>query len=154
MPHRLVTKGFFLVGATVGIVVVMSIFTWVMYDMAKEIKKMSVIMVGMGNDLRFMSETQVDMSQSMAAMRVSLKRIDQTVETMSNDVTVMAGNVAGMNQQATMMNANMGRMTADMSHLTGDMNRVSYDVGRSSHAFTNPLSHMGRSMPFPNPMGF
>lgn len=105
-----------------GIVIVMAIFTWVMWQMAQQVFVMTDVMTELNGSFQLMV---VDMS----AMR------DNTT-TMADDIHVMIGMMDTMNQAMQAMTVNVGRMTVD--------------IGRATYAFSNPMSYMfGGNSPFP-----
>lgn len=116
------TNGLMVLGIA-GIVLVMSIFTGVMYGVAQQIVQMTELMGKMSQDVHAMVEVQ----QNMQTMAISMVNMDAAVNKMSQDVAVMTG--ASVN-----MNANMARM--------------SEDVARLSHNFSSPMNFMRNMSPW------
>lgn len=116
------TNGLMVVGIA-GIVLVMSIFTWVMYGVSQQIVQMTDLMGKMSKDVHAMVEVQ----QNMANMAVSMANMEGAVNRMSQDVSVMTATSANMN-------ANMARM--------------SEDVARSAHMFSSPMNYMRNMTPW------
>lgn len=133
--YRRQTSGRFIVLTTAGIVVVMSIFTWVMYGMAQKVEIMTSTMLDMNHSVRTMTEIQQHMAADMSGMHRNLDTMNETVASMNTSVSVMSQGVV--------------RMSASVDNMTAVMSTLSRDMGRASHAFTQPMSYMwGNMFPF------
>ena len=117
------TNNTLMVAGLAGIVVVMSVFTWVMYGVATQIVQMTTLMERMSNDVHAMAVVQ----ENMSTMANSMVDMNKSVNRMQQDVSVMTGTSVNMN-------ANMARM--------------SQDVGRSSQMFSSPMSYMRNMSPW------
>ena len=102
-----------MVAAITGIVMVMSIFTWLMYGIANRIEEMAGTMIQIGHDMHTMTEVQT---------------------VMVNDIALMTTHVSNMSQ-------NMALMTRNTANINANMARMGYDVGRTSRVFTSPMSN-------------
>ncbi len=133
--YRRVNSGRFIGLTTLLIVIVMAVFTWVMYGMAQQVFTMTDIMMDLNESIKTMVGTQVSMADDMHSMSTSMTT---------------------MNQNITVMNENMGSMTGTMKSLSGamnnmatNMNRMTYDIGQATYALSNPMSYMwGNAFPF------
>ncbi len=133
--YRRVNSGRFIGLTTLLIVIVMAVFTWVMYGMAQQVFTMTDIMMELNESIKSMVGTQVSMADDMHNMSTSM---------------------ATMNQNITDMNQNIGSMTGTMETLSGamnnmatNMNRMTYDIGQATYAMSNPMSYMwGNAFPF------
>ncbi|MCW8916085.1 MAG: hypothetical protein OQK24_09570 [Magnetovibrio sp.] len=116
-----------------GIVVVMSVFTYLMWGIANRIDTMTQTIVSMGNDVHVMSEAQKIMVQDIASMSTNMASMRKSVE--------------GMDKQLQSVSVNMARITGTTAHMNANMTRMSHDVGRSSSMFSSPMAYfwnMGR----------
>ncbi len=133
--YRRVNSGRFIGLTTLLIVIVMAVFTWVMYGMAQQVFTMTDIMTELNESIKTMVGTQVSMADDMHSMSTSMST---------------------MNQNIAVMNENMGSMTGTMETLSGamnnmatNMNRMTYDIGQATYAMSNPMSYMwGNAFPF------
>ena len=133
--YRRVNSGRFIGLTTLLIVIVMAVFTWVMYGMAQRVFTMTDIMEDLNESIKTMVGTQVSMADDMHNMSTSMLT---------------------MNQNITVMNENIGSMTGTMETLSGamnnmatNMNRMTYDIGQATYAMSNPMSYMwGNAFPF------
>lgn len=140
--YRRVNSGRFIGLTTFGIVVVMAVFTWVMYGMAQQVYTMTDVMVELNQSFKAMVGTQTSMAADMSSM--------------AENMVEMNRNISGMNDNITAMNVNVGKMANSMGHLTdamgsmaANMNRMTRDIGGATYAVTNPLSYMwGNPFPF------
>ncbi|MBT3239207.1 MAG: hypothetical protein HOL37_05690 [Rhodospirillaceae bacterium] len=82
-----------MVVAIIGIVLVMSIFTWLMYGISQSIHTMTETMVRLGHDVNTMTQVQ---------------------KVMVHDIGVMTKNTTSMQNSAQNMNASMSRMGYDV----------------------------------------
>jgi len=114
------TNNNLMVAGLAGIIIVMSVFTWVMYDVAQNIVRMTALMNNMSNDVHTMAVVQ-------EGMTVDINDMARKMTTMNDSMAVMTGSTVNMN-------ANMARM--------------SYDVGRSSQAFSSPMGYMRNMTPW------
>lgn len=116
-----------------GIVVVMSVFTYLMWGIANRIDQMTETIISMGHDIHVMSDAQ----------KVMVRDISQ----MSKDINSMQAAVQGMDQQMYVVSRNLAVMTGSTTHMNANMARMSHDVGRSSNMFSSPMAYfwnMGR----------
>ncbi len=131
--YRRVNSGRFIVLTTAGIVIIMAIFTWVMYGMAQQVNTMTQVMVTLGGDFSRMVILQEDMSADIHSMR-------QSIETMGQNIVLMNQNIYGMGEDIAVMTGSIQSMNANMSRMT-------YDISKATYAFSQPLSYMW-STPF------
>lgn len=116
-----------------GIVVVMSIFTYLMWGIAHRIDIMAQTIVTMGQDVHVMSEAQKIMVKDIGAM--------------SSNIASMQSSVQGMDTQLTAVSKNMAIITGSTVGMNTNMARMSHDVGRTSNMFSSPMNYfwnMGR----------
>ncbi len=140
--YRRQTSGRFIVLTTAGIVVVMSIFTWVMYGMAQKVEIMTATMLQMNNSVIKMTEIQERMAADMSGMHDNLTTMNVTVGSMDTSVSRMDHNV-------TRLSASVGVMAVSVDNMAVIFSTLSRDMGRVSHAFTQPMSYMwGNMFPF------
>lgn len=139
--YRRVNSGRFIVVTTAGIVVVMAIFTWVMYGMAKQVFIMTDVMIELNESFKSMVVTQTSMATDMHNISVNIAAMDQSIAKMNGTVGAMAGSVASMTGA-------VNKMTANMNSMTANMNRMTYDIGQASNAFSHPMSYMWGNSPF------
>lgn len=140
--YRRVNSGRFIGVTTAGIVIVMAVFTWVMWGMAQRVNMMTDVMVELNKSFKAMVVTQESMARDMGAMSASMttmngsiSEMNTSITTMNKNVAAMAGSVATMSDAMRSLNYSMGRMTSD--------------VGRATYAFSNPMSYMfGNPFPF------
>ncbi|MEG3618798.1 hypothetical protein V5T82_10055 [Magnetovibrio sp. PR-2] len=131
--YRRVNNSRYMVAGISGIVVVMSVFTYLMWGIANRIDQMTETIIGMGDDIHIMSEAQ----------KVMVRDIGQ----MSKDMNSMQAAVQGMDQQMYVVSRNLAVMTGSTTHMNANMARMSQDVGRSSNMFSSPMAYfwnMGR----------
>jgi len=114
------TNNNLMVAGLAGIVIVMSIFTWVMYGVAQHIVKMTDLMDQMSQDVHSMAMVQQQMTKDINAMAVNTASINKSV-------SVMTGSTVNMNS---------------------NMARLSQDMGRSSYMFSSPMNYMQNMMPW------
>jgi len=141
--YRRVNSGRFIGLTTFGIVIVMAVFTWVMYGMAQQVFLMTDIMVELSNSFRAMVAVQEIMAADIHSMSADITEMNRKMGTMSNSVSTMSGTIGSMSNS-------MGVMTDAMHSMTASVSRMSYDVGKASYAMSNPMSFMwGNGSPFP-----
>lgn len=131
--YRRVNNSRYIVAGISGIVVVMSIFTYLMWGIANRIDTMTETIVAMGKDVHVMSEAQKIMVQDIGAL--------------SANVASMQASVQGMDTNLTAVSRNMAIITGSTANMNANMARMSYDVGRSSNMFSSPMAYfwnMGR----------
>ncbi len=119
MYKRVNNSRYMVVGLS-GIVVVMSIFTWLMYGIANHIDQMTQTIAQLGDDVHTMTEVQKVMVSDIGKMTENVSNMQASVQNMSQNVALMTGSTANMN-------ASMGRLTRDM--------------GRTSHMFSSPMAY-------------
>ncbi|MBF0248554.1 MAG: hypothetical protein HQL36_10865 [Alphaproteobacteria bacterium] len=117
----------YMVAGITGIVVGMSIFTWLMWGIANRIDTMTITIVNLGSDIRAMTEFQKTMGQDIGSMSQSISSIE--------------GTVANMNGQIHAMSQNVALMTGSTANMTANMARMSHDVGRSSQQVSSPMAY-------------
>ena len=117
--YRRVNNSGYVVAGISGIVMVMSIFTWLMYGIANRIDQMAMTMVELGKDVRTMTEVQ---------------------KVMVKDIGIMTQSVHSVSQ-------NMALITGNTSRINASMSRMSYDVGRTSSMFSSPMSYFWNTGP-------
>lgn len=133
--YRRVNSGRWIGFTTALIVVVMAVFTWVMYGMAQQVFTMTDIMQELNTSIKSMVGTQVSMADAMGQMAGNM-------ENMSGQMDEMQGSIASMS-------GSVGMMSDAMGSLAVNMNRMTYDFNQAIYAISNPLSYMwGNSMPF------
>ncbi|HEY9079516.1 hypothetical protein [Magnetovibrio sp.] len=123
----------YIVAGISGIVVVMSVFTYLMWGIANRIDTMTNTIVRMGTDIHTMTEVQKVMVQDVSAMSTNIATIQASVQNMDGQLAAMSHNMAIMTGSTANMNSSMARM--------------SHDVGRTSNMFSSPMSYfwnMGR----------
>ena len=133
--YRRVNSGRFIAVATVGIVIVMAVFTWVMYGMAQRVFLMTDVIIEMNQSMKAMVGTQVSMADDMHTMALNIKD--------------MNGNFSEMNTNVAALSDNMVEMTKSVRSMTMNVNRMTHDIGQASYAFSQPMSYMwGGMLPF------
>ena len=154
--YRRVNSGGFIGAMTLGIVIVMAIFTWVMYGMARQVYILTDVMLELNGSFKSMVVDMDQMSNSMLAMRDSIVHMDGTMNKLLLDMNQMNVSMGTMSQDMGSMSADMSQMTGTMAGMTNSMQamtvsigRMTSDVGRASHAFSNPMSYMFGGGPFP-----
>ena len=135
LMYRRVNSGRFIGLTTLLIVIVMAVFTWVMYGMALQVFTMTDIMEDLNNSIKTMVGTQVSMANDM--------------HNMSTNMEMMNANITDMNVNIGTMNETVGTLSGAMNAMAGNMNRMTYDIGQASYAMSNPMSYMwGNAFPF------
>jgi len=154
--YRRVNSGGFIGAMTLGIVIVMAIFTWVMYGMARQVYILTDVMLELNESFKSMVVDMDDMSGNMLLMRDAIVHMDGTMTGLHAEMSSMNGNMTAMTTDMASMSDDMGRMTQTMGAMTNSMQamtvsigRMTSDVGRASHAFSNPMSYMFGGGPFP-----
>jgi prophage DNA circulation protein len=133
--YRRVNSGRFIGLTTAGIVIVMAVFTWVMYGMAQQVYTMTDVMVELNQSFKAMVVTQTSMAADMHS-------INANVAVMGDNIADMTGNIGNMTGTVALLNDAMRSMA-------GNLNRMTYDVGQATYAVTNPMSYMwGNPFPF------
>ena len=140
--YRRERSGLFIVMTTALIVVVMAIFTWVMWGMAKQIYTITDTMLEVNESFKEMVSDMHSISENMNAMT-------QTMMVMNGSMGEMDSTIAAMHGDITEMTASMKTMNGTMQGMSVNMNRMTLDVGRAAYAFSNPMSYMfGNGFPF------
>ena len=133
--YRRVNSGRFIVVTTAGIMVVMAIFTWVMYGMAQQVFTMTDVMVELNQSFKSMVVTQTSMANDIHAMSGDMRAMKGSINAMQGDIHAMTGGVASMADGMQRMNMAVSKMT--------------YDVGQATYAVSHPMSYMwGNPFPF------
>ncbi len=99
--YRRVNSDRFMVLTTLGIVIVMGIFTWVMYGMAQQVFTMTDVMV--------------ELNGSFQTMTKDIHQMGSNMEIMTSNINDMNGNLVSMNGSMAAMNTNIDGMTSDIS---------------------------------------
>ncbi len=137
-----VRGSYFVVITTALIVVVMAVFTWVMYGMAQRVFVLTDVMVEMNGSFREIVANMDSMSGDMRAMNRELVSIGAAVSEMN-------GHMAEMNRSLVQVSEDMTYISGGVYYIGSAMSRMTYDVGKASSAFTSPLSYMfGNGFPF------
>ena len=118
--YRKTSNSRYVVVGISGIVLVMSIFTWLMYGIADRINVMTETIVQLGADVHAMTEIQYAMTRDISSMAGNIGHMQASVNSMSRNVELMTGTTMSMNQT---------------------MNRLGYDVNRSSTMFSSPMDY-------------
>jgi len=140
--YRRVNSGRFIGLTTLLIVIVMAVFTWVMYGMAQQVFTMTDIMQDLNKSIKTMVGTQVSMAKDMHEMNISMG-------TMNDNVTEMNQSIGSMGQNVGAMSETMTNLSGAMNNMAGNMNRMTYDIGQTTYALSNPMSYMwGNAFPF------
>ncbi|MBV1863732.1 MAG: hypothetical protein KUG74_04770 [Rhodobacteraceae bacterium] len=140
--YRRVSSSRFIAFATIGIVIVMAVFTWVMYGMAQRVFVMTDIMVELNQSIKSMVGTQESMTADIHAMALKF-------DTMNTSMVKMNKNVGDMNTSIAGMSHNIETMSKTMQVMTVSVNRMTRDIGQASYAFSQPMSYMwGNPFPF------
>jgi archaellum component FlaC len=147
--YRRVNSGGFIGAMTLGIVIVMEVFTWVMWGMSRQVYVMTDVMVELNGSFKSMVIDMSGMTENMVAMRDSMERMDATMSTLSTDIGAMNTSMEGITSNMGEMTAMMGGMTRSMQAMTVSIGQMTNDVGRASYAFSNPMSYMFGGGPFP-----
>ena len=139
--YRRVNSGRFIVLTTAGIVIIMAIFTWVMYGMAQQVFTMTDVMVELGQDFNHMVDVQDGMAKDMHSMSQNIALMNQNIAGMSNDITNMSGDITGMGDDISVMSGSIQSMNANVGRMT-------YDISKATYAFSQPMSYIWGSNPF------
>lgn len=140
--YRRVNSGRFIGLTTLLIVIVMAVFTWVMYGMAQQVFTMTDIMQDLNESIKTMVGTQVSMANDMHEMNISMV-------TMNGNVTEMNQSIGSMGQNVGSMSKTMTNLSGAMNNMAANMNRMTYDIGQTTYALSNPMSYMwGNAFPF------
>lgn len=118
--YRRLNNSRYMVAGISGIVIVMSIFTWLMFGIANRIDQLTLTMMQMGEDVHTMTEIQ---------------------KVMVNDIGRMTNNVGNIQTSVHTMSRNMAVMTGSTAHINANMARLSQDMGRTSHMFSSPMAY-------------
>jgi len=147
--YRRVNSGGFIGAMTLGIVIVMAVFTWVMWGMARQVFVLTDVMVELNGSFKSIVVDMNGMNENMVAMRGTMERMEVTMTTLSADIGEMNASMEGITADMGEMTAMMGGMTRSMQSMTVSMGQMTNDVGRASYAFSNPMSYMFGGSPFP-----
>ncbi len=140
--YRRVNSGRFIGLTTLLIVIVMAMFTWVMYGMAQQVFTMTDIMQDLNESIKTMVGTQVSMAKDMHEMNLNMV-------TMNGSVTEMNTSIGGMGQDIGTMSTTVSNLSGAMNNMATNMNRMTYDIGQTTYALSNPMSYMwGNAFPF------
>ncbi len=125
--YRRVNNSRYIVAGISGIVIVMSVFTYLVWGIANQIDTMTQTIVRMGDNMNTMTEVQKVMVQDIGAMSANIATIQQSVH--------------GMDNQLAAVSHNMALITGSTQHMNANMARMSQDVGRSSQMFSSPMQY-------------
>lgn len=161
---------YFVVITTALIVVVMAVFTWVMWGMAKRVFLLTDVMLefntgfksivvttnNMARDFSHMNGVIDAMGQDIGEMNAKMGNMDVNVATMAGEITAMNTNIGSMTTSIGGMQTDMAAMQGDMQYMSATiyyigstMTRMGYDVGQATSAFSSPMNYMfGNMMPF------
>jgi len=140
--YRRVNSGRFIGLTTLLIVIVMAVFTWVMYGMAQQVFTMTDIIQELNESIKTMVGTQVSMAKDMHDMNISMG-------TMNSNITEMNQSIGNMGQSVGSMSETMVNLSGAMNNMAGNVNRMTYDIGQTTYAMSNPMSYMwGNAFPF------
>lgn len=140
--YRRVNSGRFIGLTTFLIVIVMAVFTWVMYGMAQQVFTMTDVIVELNESIKTMVGTQVSMAKDMHNMSLSMG-------TMNSNITEMNQHIGTMGQSVGSMSETMVNLSGAMNNMAGNVNRMTYDIGQTTYAMSNPMSYMwGNAFPF------
>lgn len=140
--YRRVNSGGFIGAMTLGIVIVMAIFTWVIWGMTRQVYILTDVMVEMNESFKVIVVDMNDMSKNMSAMQESMGRMDLAMATMTADMGEMNVGISEMTDA-------MGSMDRSIQTMNVNMGKMTMDVGRATYAFSNPMSYMfGGMFPF------
>lgn len=140
--YRRVNSGRFIGLTTLLIVIVMAVFTWVMYGMAQQVFTMTDIMQDLNESIKTMVGTQVSMAKDMHNMNISMATMNDTVSEMNQSIGSMGQNIGVMSETMT-------NLSGAMNNMAVNMNRMTYDIGQTTYALSNPMSYMwGNAFPF------
>lgn len=149
LMYRRVNSGRFIGLTTFLIVVVMAVFTWVMYGMAQRVFTMTDIIQELNESIKTMVGTQVSMAKDMHDMSTSMGTMNVNIANMNKSIGSMTTNVETMNQSIGTMNKTMVGLSGAVGNMAGNMNRMTYDIGKATYALSNPMSYMwGNAFPF------
>ena len=141
--YRKASSGRFIGLSTFLIVIVMAVFTWVMYGMAQQVFVMTDIMVELSDSFRSMVKIQKVMVADIHSMSTDINEMNHNVGYMSESVGDMSGSIGSMSTSVV-------GMGDAVNSLAGSVGRMSYDLSKASYAMSNPMSFMwGNSSPFP-----
>ena len=154
--YRRVNSSRFIVLTTAGIVIVMMVFTWVMYGMAQKVFTLTDVMIEMNGNFAAMTRDIHEMSASVVVMGENVGKMDANMQGMSADMKAitasihkMNGSISGMETDISTMSAAMPAMTDAVVKMSASMSRMTYDIGRATYAFSQPMSYMwGNMSPF------
>lgn len=140
--YRRVNSDRFMVLTTLGIVVVMAIFTWVMYGMAQQVFTITDVMVDLNKSFQVMTVDIHTMGQNIEEMSAN-------VLSMSVDMNNMSSNISGITDDIETMADSVPAMTNAMLSMAAGVDRMVQDMARATYAFTQPMSYMwGNAFPF------
>ncbi len=148
--------GYFVVFTTALIVVVMAIFTWVMWGMAKRVFVLTDVMVEMNDSFKSIVTNMDTMATEMQNMSGDVDQMNGSMTSMNTNIGEMNVHIAGMSTDITQMSSDINGMSEDMAYMSAgiyyigsSVSRMTYDVGKASNAFTQPMSYMfGNILPF------
>ena len=144
--YKRASSGLFIALTTAGIVVVMAIFTWVMYGMAQQVYVMTDIMKDLNVAMQTMVVSQSEMAGDIHTMSKDFTIVSTAVD---EDMGAMSGNLDQIRVEMTIVTARMDTMTRTIGVMSKDMAMMNMNVSRASYAFANPVSYMfGNSFPF------
>lgn len=147
--YRRERSGLFITLTTALIVVVMAVFTWVMWGMARQVNTITATMLEGNENFKEMVVDMRAITDHMQTMTDTIVAMNGTMRKMGGDIAKMDNSMSSMTESMTAMNGSMTAMNGSMRAMTTDMNRMTMDVGRASYAFSNPMGYMfGNGFPF------
>ncbi len=147
--YRRVSSDRFMVLTTLGIVVVMAIFTWVMYGMAQQVFTMTDVMIDLNESFQAMSADIHIMGGNIEGMAGTIDTMGANINGMSGDMSTMNENISGMTGDIKTMASSVPAMTDAVLSMAGSVDRMTQDISRATYAFTQPMSYMwGNVFPF------
>ena len=147
--YRRVNSGRFIGLTTFLIVVVMAVFTWVMWGMAKQVFVLSDVMLEMNESIKSMNAAVVGMGGNVDTLNTTISAMAVDIHSMSGNVASLDTSVAGMSSDITVMATAIPEMNAIMLNMSQSVGKMSYDLGLAAYAFSQPMSYMwGNVMPF------
>lgn len=147
--YRRVNSDRFMVLTTLGIVIVMGIFTWVMYGMAKQVFTMTDVMVELNGSFQTMTADIHTMSVDMEGLTDDISEMNENLVVMTGHISEMDGSISGMTDDVALMAESMPSMTSAVMRMSASVDRMTQDISRATYAFTQPMSFMwGNAFPF------
>jgi len=106
--YRRVNNSRYIVAGISGIVIVMSVFTYLMWGIANRIDTMTETIVRMGTDVHTMAEVQKVMVQDIGAMSTNMASIQSSVQGMDTQLMAVSRNMGIITGQTAAVGATRG----------------------------------------------